>query len=451
MIQTPPKADAGDRILPHDISAERAVLGSVLIDNSVLGEVLIEIGADDFYSSGHQAVFKAISDLFDRGSAIDVVILRDELDRTGNLEKAGGEESLYDLADAVPTSANCLHYARIVQDLALRRAVIDQCTDAIREAYRGEKPGRELLDYTEGLLFRIDREAESGTTAHIADVLTPLFKQIDSGAQGLKGIQTHYHEFDDMTGGLQPSQLVVIAGRPSMGKTTFALNVTEQIACVEKTPVVVFSLEMSKPQIVMNMLCANARVNAHNLRRGQIQPEEWPKLSAAAGRLSEAPIFIDDTPALSVLSLRAKVRRLKARHGVGLVIVDYLQLMEAHGISRSENRQQEITLISRSLKGLARELEIPVIAISQLNRAVDAREDHRPRMSDLRESGAIEQDADLILFLYRDEYYDPREDNQGIAEGIIAKQRTGPTGTVKLTFLSQYMRFENLSTYQPPF
>ncbi|MHC4861065.1 MAG: replicative DNA helicase [Planctomycetota bacterium] len=448
MIQKPPQTGVGERVPPQDLQAERAVLGSVLIDNEVLGDVLTLLDRRDFYRTSHQVIFGSITELFDRGEAVDVVILRDELQRTGNLEKAGGEEALLDLSDAVPTSANADHYARIVRDLSLRRAVVRECTKAVQQAYEGEMEGRELLDFAEGLLFNLDREAEAGETVHIGDVLTPLFKEIDSGKQSLTGLQTHFHELDDLTGGLQPSELIVVAGRPSMGKTTIALNVAEQIGVVEKVPVAIFSLEMAKAQLVMNMLCSNARVNAHSLRRGVVQPDEWPKLSAAAGRLSDAAIFVDDTPALSVLGLRAKVRRLKARQNIGMVIVDYLQLMEA---PRAENRQQEITHITRSLKSLARELEIPVIAISQLNRAVDAREDHRPRMSDLRESGAIEQDADLILFLYRDEYYDPREDNQGIAEVIVAKQRNGPTGSVKLTFLNRFMRFENLATYQPPF
>jgi replicative DNA helicase len=433
---------------PQDLGAERAILGAVLIDNSVLGDVLLIVRSEDFYRSGHQVIFEAISDLFDRGNAIDVVILKDELNRRGQLEKAGGGEYLHDLADAVPTAANAEYYAKIVSDLSLRRAVIRENTQAIRSAYEGDMNGRELLDYAESLLFKLDRSSDSGDSAHIGAILPPLFKQIESGEGALKGIRTHFHELDDLTGGLHGSQLIIVAGRPSMGKTTFALNLAEQVGVVEKVPVVVFSLEMPKSQLVMNMLCSNARVNSHSLRRAQVQPEEWPRLAAAAGRLSEAQIYIDDTPALSVLGLRAKVRRLKARHGVGLVIVDYLQLMES---TKAENRQQEISIISRSLKGLARELEVPVIAISQLNRSVDNREDRRPRMSDLRESGAIEQDADLILFLYRDEYYDPREDNQGIAEAIIRKQRNGPTGTVKLTFLSRYMRFENLATYQPPF
>ncbi|MEN8149921.1 MAG: replicative DNA helicase [Planctomycetota bacterium] len=446
MIQKSPTS--AERVPPQDIEAERAVLGSVLLDPEVLGEILPLLRSTDFYRTGHQVIWDTITDLFDRGSAIDVVILRDELVRQGAMEKIGGDEALHDLAGAVPTAANAEHYARIVRERSLRRAVIRECTRAVTQAFEGDMDGRELLDYAEGLLFNLDREVETGDTVHIADILSPLFKQIDSGEQNFNGVQTPIHELNDLTGGLQGSQLIVVAGRPSMGKTTFALNIAEHVGIVEKVPCAVFSLEMAKAQIVMNMLCSNAKVNAHGLRRGQVQPDEWPRLSAAAGRLSEAPIFVDDTPALSVLALRAKVRRLKARHNLGLVVVDYLQLMESN---RAENRQQEISQISRSLKGLSRELDIPIIAISQLNRSVDAREDHRPRMSDLRESGAIEQDADVIAFLYRDEYYDPREDNQGIAEVIVAKQRTGPTGTVKLTFLNRFMRFENLASYQPPF
>jgi replicative DNA helicase len=448
LIQKPAKSGPAERVPPQDIEAERAVLGSILLDPEVLGEILPFLRPEDFYRTGHQVIYDTISTLFDTGSAIDVVILRDELVRTGSLEKAGGEDALTELARAVPTAANAEHYARIVRDRALRRSVIRECTQAVTQAFDGDMDGRDLLDYAEGLLFKLDREVESGDTVHIGDILTPLFKEIDSGAQNFTGVQTPIHELNDLTGGFQGSQLLVVAGRPSMGKTTFALNVAEHVGTVEKVPVAIFSLEMAKSQIVMNMLCSNAKVNAHGLRRGQVQSDEWPRLSAAAGRLSEAPIYIDDTPALSVLALRAKVRRLKSRYGIGMAIIDYLQLMES---TRAENRQQEISQISRSLKGLARELDMPVIAISQLNRSVDAREDHRPRMSDLRESGAIEQDADVIMFLYRDEYYDPREDNQGIAEVIVAKQRNGPTGNVKLTFLKRFMRFENLSSYSPPF
>ncbi len=452
MIQPTAPAEVAERVPPQDLHAERAVLGSILIDNEVLGEVLTLLRAEDFYRTGHRILFQAITSLFDRGSAIDVVIVRDELERTGRLEEAGGEDALLALAEAVPTSANAEHYAKIVRDRALRRSVIRACTEVIQEAFEGDAEGRELLDRAESRLFRLDREADSGETARISEVMDPIFKQIESGRQALSGVPTPYHGLDDLTGGLQPSELVVVAGRPSMGKTTFALNVAEHVGVVEQVPVVVFSLEMAKTQLVMNMLCSHAQVNALELRRGVVKDEDLSRLVAAAGRLSEAPIYIDDTPALSELALRAKVRRLKSRHGIGLVIVDYLQLMDAAGGGRSESRQQEISQISRSLKSLARELSIPVIAISQLNRAVDSREDHRPRMSDLRESGAIEQDADLILFLYREEYYHPdNEEKQGLAEVIVAKQRNGPTGSVTLSFVSRYMRFANPSSYQPPF
>jgi replicative DNA helicase len=448
MIDLPRKESREERVPPHDVAAERAVLGSVLIDSVAVAEVVGALDASDFYVGAHQVIFSAVEDLFARSIAVDVVILREELARTSMLERAGGEEGIYALSEAVPTAANAQHYARIVRDLSLRRSVIRECTRAVQAAYEGEEGGRELLDYAEGLLFALDREGGSTASTHIKDIVTPLFKEIDEGNLGRTGIPTHFYEIDDLIGGLQPANLIVVAGRPSMGKTTLALNIAEQVGIVENKPVVIFSLEMSKSQVALNMLCSNARVNAQNLRRKQIRPEEWSKLSEAAGRLSGSPIFIDDTPSLSVLALRAKVRRLRHQHGVALVIVDYMQMMEA---PRAENRQQEISMISRSLKGIARELNVPVIAVSQLSRAVESREDHRPRMSDLRESGAIEQDADLIIFLYRDEYYDPREENRGRAEGIIAKQRNGPTGTVHLSFQAQFMRFENLASYQPPY
>jgi replicative DNA helicase len=370
-------------------------------------------------------------------------MLREELHQRDQLEASGGEEYLAHLINAVPSAANAEHYARIVRDHALKRAIIHCAQDMIREAHESPEDGRELLDHAESMLFTLSRDDGASGPAGIGDVLKDTIATIDRTQQGnLTGLSTGYFELDDITCGLQPSELIVIAGRPSMGKTSFALNLADHAAVDDGKAVAVFSLEMAKKQLVQNMLCSRARVNAHSVRKGSLAESEWEMITTTLGPLSEAPIFIDDTPALSATQLRAKARRLKARHDIGLIIVDYLQLMEAR---RAENRQQEISQISRGLKGLARELEVPLIAISQLNRSVDAREDHRPRMSDLRESGAIEQDADLILFLFREEYYEPREDNRNIAELIVAKQRNGPTGTVKLMFEARWMRFENLS------
>jgi replicative DNA helicase len=440
-----------DRVPPHDLEAEICVLGSMLLDPEAAGRVAALLKPDDFYRGPHGEVYGVLTEIYDANRAIDVVLLREELGKRGLLDKVGGTAFLTRLVQAVPSAANAEHYARIVQETALRRAIITASNQIEKEAFDGERGGRELVDFAESQFFELDKKTDGGEASHIKDILNETFRKIDAmqGQEGsLTGVPTGFYDLDDMTSGLQPGELIVVAARPSMGKTTFCLNVAEHAAVAEDKAIAIFSLEMSKDNLVQNMLCSRARVDAHKLRRGFLMDEDWGRISTALGKLGDAPIFIDDTPGLSPLLLRAKARRLKAQKDVGLIIIDYLQLMEVPNRGRGDaNRQAEISYISRSIKSLARELRVPIIALSQLNRGVDSREDHRPRMSDLRESGAIEQDADVIMFLYRPEYYeldpDLRAELQGQAELIIGKQRNGPTGTVHLSFLAQYMRFES--------
>jgi len=437
------------RVPPHDTEAEVAVLGSMLLDPEAAGRIAAFLRPEDFYRGPHGEVFGVLQEIFDENRAIDVVLLREELERKGLLEKVGGTSFISRIVSTVPSAANSEHYGKIVRATSLRRSVIQASHEIEREAYEGGLKGQELIDFAESKFFEMARQSGSADALHIREILKETFGRIDamqSQAGSLTGVPTGFYDLDDMTSGLQPGELIVVAARPSMGKTTFCLNVAEHAAVAERTPVAVFSLEMSKDSLVRNMLCSRARVDALKLRRGMLRDDDWGRLSAASGKLGEAPIHIDDTPGLSPLQLRTKARRLRSQHNVGLIIVDYLQLMEVPH-RRDSNRQAEISYISRSMKGLARELEIPIIALSQLNRGVDAREDHRPRMSDLRESGAIEQDADVIMFLYRPAYYEHDEQRRAELEGqtevIVGKQRNGPTGTVPLTFLAQFMRFES--------
>lgn len=378
-----------DRVPPHDAEAEVAVLGSMLLDPEAAGRVVTLLRPEHFYRGPHADVFAVLTELYDANRAIDVVLLREELQRRGLLEKVGGATFLSRVMASVPTAANAEHYARIVRDAGLRRQVIGAANEIEKEAYEGQRDSADLVDFAEGLLFDLADRGGSGEATHIRDVLTETFQRIDAlqGTEGrLTGVPTGFYDLDDMTSGLQAGELIVVAGRPSMGKTTFCLNLAEHAATAEGRSVAVFSLEMSKQSLVQNMLCSRARVDAHKLRRGFLADEDWGRISQALGKLSDAKIFIDDTPGLSPLVLRAKARRLRSQQKVDLIVIDYLQLMEVPNMGRSDpSRQAEISYISRSLKGLARELSIPIIALSQLNRGVDSREDHRPRMSDLRE------------------------------------------------------------------
>jgi replicative DNA helicase len=435
-----------ERTLPQSIEAEICVLGAMILDNEVVSLVVTILNKQSFYKTVHQELFQIIIDLYDKGIPIDLVILREELKKRSLLEKIGGEEYLLELESAVPTIGNVEFYANVVREKAVKRHLIEVASNIQKQAFDESVETDHLLDASERAIFDVTQKKFEVSSTKLNEILKDTFNRIESlhdRQSRLTGLSTGFYDLDDLTCGLQPSELIIIAARPSMGKTSLALNMVEHVGIVEKKPVIVFSQEMSAQQVAQNMLCSHARIDAHKLRRGFLEDKQWSALSYGMGSLSEAPIFIDDVPGLTVLEVRAKARRLKAQYNIQMVVVDYLQLMEApRGI---ENRQQEISIISRGLKSLARELSIPVIAVSQLNRSVEAREGHRPRMSDLRESGSIEQDADVIVLLHRDKYYDPEKDDD-TAELIIAKQRNGPTGVVKLTFLSHFMRFESLAS-----
>ncbi len=434
------------KIPPQNLEAERSVLGAMLIDDNATGLALEIVDESCFYDASHRKIFSTILSLYNEHKNIDLITLSDKLKSDGQLEAVGGVSYLTQIIDFVPTSANVEHYAAIVKDKSVQRRLIQNATQIIGESYETKTNIAELVDRAEKLIFEIADLGERQRAIHIKEVIKQSIEVIDmlyQRKEHVTGIPTGFTELDKITSGLQKSDLVIVAGRPSMGKSSFALSIAEHAGVDKKLGVAIFSLEMSKEQFAMRMLCSHARVDAQKVRSGFLSPSDWPKLTAAAGKLSAAPIFIDDTPAISALELRAKARRLKANHDIQLIVLDYLQLMR--GSFRSESRQQEISEISRSLKALARELNVPIIGISQLSRAVENRQDHRPQLSDLRESGAIEQDADLVMLLMREEFYIPTEENKGIADIIIAKQRNGPVGTVKLTFIKEYMRFENLA------
>jgi replicative DNA helicase len=436
-----------DKLPPQNLDAEQAVLGSMLLDEEAVSVAVEKLDAACFYKDTHRKIFQAISDLYNANKAVDLITLADSLKKDNSLDAIGGASYLTSLANAVPTAANINHYAGIVREKYILRTLINNSTKIITVCHESEGNIAEVVDTAERLIFEVSDRRNQGSYLHLKEIVKDSIETIDRLYQNkahVTGIPTGYIDFDIKTAGLQPSDLIIIAGRPSMGKSAFALGIAEYAGVIEKVPTAVFSLEMSKEQLVQRMLCSHARVDAHKVRTGYLATSDWPRLTAAAGKLSEAPIFIDDTPAISVMELRARARRLKSHHGIKLIILDYMQLMRGSTMNM-ESRQQEISEISRSLKALARELNVPVIAISQLSRAVESRTDHRPQLSDLRESGAIEQDADVVVLILREEYYSPTPDNQGIAEAIIAKQRNGPVGTLKLAFIKEFTRFDNLS------
>jgi len=436
-----------DKIPPQNLEAEMAVLGSMLLDEEAVSVAIEKLDSGCFYKDTHRKIFQAISDLFNANKAIDLITLIDALKKDGTLEEVGGASYLTSLANAVPTAANINHYANIVRERYILRTLITNSTKIISVCHESQGNIAEIVDTAEKLIFEVSDRRNQGTYLHLKEIVKDSIETIDRLYQNkahVTGIPTGYVDFDIKTAGLQPSDLIIIAGRPSMGKSAFALGIAEYAGVIEKVPTAIFSLEMSKEQLGQRMLCSHARVDAHKVRTGYLATSDWPRLTAAAGKLSEAPIYIDDTPAISVMELRAKARRLKSHHGIKLIILDYMQLMRGSSMNM-ESRQQEISEISRSLKALARELHVPVIAISQLSRAVESRTDHRPQLSDLRESGAIEQDADVVVLILREEYYNPSPDNQGVAEVIIAKQRNGPVGSLKLAFIKEYTRFDNLA------
>ncbi len=446
----PEPAVSFDRIPPQNLEAEISVLGAVLQDPGALLKAMEVLRPADFYKEAHRKIFSTCIDLFERNEPVDLVTLANELMRRKQLEEVGGASTLSALVDAVPTAANVAYHARIVKDKALLYALIQKATAVVSRAYADKDDVDEVLDWAEQQIFEISQDKISRSFVPVKSVLKGTFQLIEKlydRKSHVTGVPTGFKKFDEMTAGLQPSELVVVAGRPSMGKTSFCLNVAQHAAIHEQTPVAIFSLEMSKEQLVQRMLCSVAKVDSHKLRTGYLSDADWPRLTTGAGILSEAPIFIDDTPGISLLEMRAKARRLMAEQRLGLVIIDYLQLISGRG--RAESRQQEISEISRSLKAMAKDLNVPVVALSQLSRAVEARQPPRPQLSDLRESGAIEQDADVVIFLYRPAFYRTRKDEEleepedNSTEVIIGKQRNGPTGTVSLAFLREYTRFED--------
>ncbi len=442
------------KLPPQNLDAEKAVLGGVLLKNTVLFSLIDLVNEDDFYSPVHKTIYRAFLDLSRKNAAIDMVTLADELSKAGRLEEVGGPLYLAELAQSTVGAANALHHARIVREKSVQRRLIGAATDIITRCFEATQDINQLLDESEQAIFAIaDAKTVQGVKSS-KELVAAVFEQIEKRMESkelVTGVPTGYYQFDEYTAGLQPSDLIIIAGRPSMGKTAFALNVAMRSAAMHGVPTAIFSLEMSMEQLMQRMLCSWAKVDLSRLRRGRLDDDDWARLYEAANNLSPAPIFIDDTAALTTMEMRARCRRLKAEHGLGLVVVDYLQLMRAS--RHIDSREQEISDISRNLKALAKELHLPVVALSQLNRKVEERGDKRPMMSDLRESGAIEQDADVIIFLYRAAAYKRKEEltpEDNVAEIIIGKQRNGPTGMVKLTFFKEYTAFENLSDIPPP-
>jgi replicative DNA helicase len=417
----------------------------VLLRNEVINHALELIKPHDFFREAHRTIFDKMVALSEHSRAIDLVTLREELARSGQLDAVGGPAYIASLVDGVPRTTNVGHYAAIVKEKATRRSLILAANRILASAYSGEEEADELLDDAERAVFEIaDSGLRSGFVS-LSQLVHEGFHTIEKlqERKGLvSGVSTGFDQLDEMTSGLQPSDLIIVAARPSMGKTSFTLNVAGHVGTTTDMTVGFFSLEMSKEQLFMRMLTSEARIDAHRFRAGFLSEQDYARLTGALAKLDRANVFIDDSASIGVLEMRAKARRLKAEHGLNLLVVDYIQLMQGHG--RVENRQQELASISRSLKGLAKELQVPVVALSQLSRAPDARADHRPQLSDLRESGALEQDADLVLFIYREDQYERKDETDGVAEIIIGKQRNGPTGMVKLAFIKEHTRFENL-------
>ncbi len=449
------------RIPPQAVNVEQSVLGALLIEKEAIPIAVEILAPDSFYTAKHNKIYNAILSLFERGNPVDLITLTDELKRRGHLEDIGGAYYISELTAQIASAANVEYHARIIAEKSLLRGMIETMTTVIGKAYDPAADAFELLDEAESEIFRISDAGMRRAASSMNDVLKETLSRLEAihGREGgVTGIPSGFHRIDQMTGGWQNSDLIIIAARPSMGKTAFALAAARNAALNEESPtgVAIFSLEMSAQQLAQRLLMSEARVDSQRARTGRLKDDDWPHLARAAGRLSAAPIFIDDTPGLTILELRAKCRRLKAEHDIGLVILDYLQLMHGSHSNKNANREQEIAHISRSLKSLAKELNVPVIALSQLSRAVETRGgDKKPMLSDLRESGSIEQDADVVCFIYRAERYgitvdDNGNSTEGLAELLIGKQRNGPTGNVTLAFISQYARFENLTTYLAP-
>ena len=440
-----------DRMPPASIEAEQAVLGAMLLKPDAVTTAAEELSADDFYRETHRLIFEAMMELKERTEPVDLVTLTEQLKKADKLAKIGGIPALSLIANSVPTAANVHYHARIVHEKAQLRSLINAATEIAGAAYESADEVEDIMDSAEKRILQVASGKRSKDFVPLQDILLDTLEQIDlryNNKGSITGLPTGFTELDHLTAGLQKSDLILVAARPSMGKTAFTLNIAAHVVLRAKEPVAFFSLEMSKEQLVQRLLCSEGRIDSQRLRVGELEEKEWGDLIDTANRLSAAPLYIDDTPGITVMELRSKARRLKAEHGLSLIIIDYLQLMQGRGNKSGDNRQQEISEISRSLKALARELNVPVIALSQLSRSVESRQIKRPMLSDLRESGSLEQDADIVMFLYREDYYDPETENKNITEVIIAKHRNGPVDTVDLTFLKQFTKFGNLSRMQ---
>ncbi len=438
----------GARIPPHSLEAERAVLGAILLERESLPRAIEVLATDDFYKEGHRKIYEAMRSLFERSEPADLLTLAEELRRQGTLDEVGGPATLAGIVEEAATAAHLVSYAKIVREKALLRNLISVATEIVGQGYEAREDVETLLDDAEARIFQLSERRMQGSAIPLRAILKGTFEHIErlyDRKEHVTGLAMGFEKLDLLTAGLQPSDFIIIAGRPSMGKTAFALNIVKHAGVVLRRHVLVMSLEMSKEQLVQRLLCSEAKVNSQNVRTGYLEQRDWTRLTNAAGKLHDAPIYIDDSAAVSVLEVRAKARRMKVEHGLDLVVIDYLQLMRGRNV---ENRQQEISEISRSLKALAKELSVPVVALSQLSRAVESRQskDYRPQLSDLRESGALEQDADVIMFIYRPERYGLQTEDGNVAEVIIGKQRNGPTDTVKLVFLPEYTSFENAAS-----
>ena len=434
------------KVPPHDEDAEQAVLGSMLTDNDAVMAAVEVLKEDAFYREDNKIIYQAILNLYSKSEPIDIITLKDELESMGKFEQVGGFEYLASLPDKVPTTANVQKYIKIVEEKSVLRNLIKTANEIIELGYSPTEDVEDIMDGAEKKIFDIMQSKNTKSYTPIKDVLVESFTNLEklyNQKQHVTGVPTQFYDLDDKTAGLHGSELILVAARPAMGKTAFALNIATNAALRANVPVAIFSLEMSKDQLVNRMLCSEAMVDSNKVRTGKLDEEDWTKLAEAIGPLSEAGVYIDDTPGISVMEIRTKCRKLKMEKNIGLVVIDYLQLISGSN-KRNGSREQEISEISRSLKVLAKELNVPVIALSQLSRAVEQRDDHRPMLSDLRESGAIEQDADIVMFLYRDDYYNKESAEKDIAEVIIAKQRGGSTGTVKLYWMGNYTKFVNI-------
>ncbi len=439
-------AKSGGRIPPHSIEAEQCTLGSMLLDEDAIAEVFGMLKADDFYRSEHRDIFNSIDELYSAGKSVDIITLGESLRKNGKLEKCGGLEYLAAIAEQVPSAASAHHYAEIVEDKSIIRALIKSSGEILEMGYENQEDARKVMDFAQSNIFNIAMEKENKGVTHISDILeenlktlTKLYKE----GNRVPGIPSGYADLDKLTAGFQPSDLILIAARPSMGKSSLALNMAQHVAIQEGMSVAIFSLEMSKEQVVNRILSSEMQIENMKLKTGDINSDEWQKIAVASAQISEASIYIDDTSDISAAEMRAKCRRLKLKNKLDMVIIDYIQLIA--GGKRNESRQQEITEISRNLKILAKDLHVPVIALSQLSRAVEQRQSHRPMLSDLRESGAIEQDADMVMFIYRDDYYDKATENPNVTELIVAKNRNGSTGDIKLRWHAEFTKFSNLA------